>query len=254
VSRAPDRAASCAGEPVSWLRVERYHLGELGDDERAAVAEHLGACDVCAACLGRIREDEKEPLPALAGVVVSKAAAAKRTRDLAPFGARGAVAWIGGLAAAAVLALVLGPLGGGGPAPGGERQPAAEGARQGARVKGGAVAFVLVRDDGARIEGTEGVYRDGDRFKAVVTCPPDGRTGFDLTVTEEGASLVQGAYPLPPATDFACGNGVPLPGAFRLTGGAVQEVCLVWNEEGPVDRQEAPGGRPTLCKRLAPGR
>ena len=118
-----------------------------------------------------------------------------------------------------------------------------------ARIKGGAVAFSLVRDDGERVEGSLGVYRDGDRFKAIVTCPPGGGVGFDVVV-REGA---RESFPLPPAVDLTCGNEVPLPGAFQLTGSADETVCLVWNETGVVDRSANAqvGDRPSLCKRLS---
>jgi hypothetical protein len=118
-----------------------------------------------------------------------------------------------------------------------------------ARVKGGAVAFSLVRDDGERLEGPAGVYRDGDRFKAIVTCPPGGGVAFDVVVREGGRE----SFPLPPAVDLACGNEVPLPGAFQLTGSAEQTVCLIWNETGVVDRSASGPveDRPSLCKHLS---
>ena len=58
-------SARCTGTPVSWLRLERYHLGEIRGRERAVVAEHLAACPACAACLARIEQDDAVALPAL---------------------------------------------------------------------------------------------------------------------------------------------------------------------------------------------
>jgi len=240
MSPVPDRSAPrCVGEPVSWMRLERFHLGAIDGAERAPIADHLAACEACAACLARIREDEAAALPALPSLP-TRLPVKPRMRG-------GMVASLAALAAA--VTVVLGLHGGVGPDidRDGQQAGTGEGARV-ARVKGGAIVFTLVREDGERIEGPEGVYRHGDRFKAVVTCPPGGHVGFDVAVNEGGRS----SYPLPQAVGFACGNEVPLPGAFRLTGGAVETVCLEWNEDGAVDREDLPETRPSLCKRLSP--
>ncbi|MGH7293845.1 MAG: zf-HC2 domain-containing protein, partial [Polyangiaceae bacterium] len=55
----------CTAEPISWLRLERYHLGELRGAERQAIADHLAACEACAACLARIEQDDAVALPVL---------------------------------------------------------------------------------------------------------------------------------------------------------------------------------------------
>jgi hypothetical protein len=153
------------------------------------------------------------------------------------------VAAVGSLAAAAALVLSLRG-----------SKPAATLAQSdpgGNRVKGDAMAFSLVRDDGERIPGTEGVYRDGDRFEAIVTCPPGGNVEFDLVVHDVGGA----SFPLEHARELACGNEVRLPGAFRLTGDAEETVCLVWSEGAPPDREElASRGKSddrALCKVLA---
>jgi len=243
MSHVPDRsAARCVGEPVSWMRLERFHLGEIDGAERTPIAEHLAACEACAACLARIRDDEAVALPELPSLpsLPSRLPVKQRMRG-------GMVASLAALAAAVTVVLGLH----GGVRPGVDRDGQQAGTGEGprvARVKGGAIAFTLVREDGERMEGPEGVYRDGDRFKAVVTCPPGGHVGFDVAVSEGGRS----SYPLPQPVGFACGNEVPVPGAFRLTGGAVETVCLEWNEDGAVDREDLPETRPSLCKRLSP--
>jgi hypothetical protein len=169
----------------------------------------------------------------------------KRTRRnvLSLFPVR-AVAALSALAAGG--ALVLGLRGNG-------HRGESEHARLGeSRVKGDAIGFSLVRDDDERIAGTAGVYRDGDRFKAVVTCPPGARVAFDVVVYDVGGE----SFPLEPAPELACGNDVPLPGAFRLTGDTDETVCLVWAEGHPVDRgalatRTAREGQ-SLCKELSP--
>jgi hypothetical protein len=227
----------CTGEPISWLRLERFHLGEVQGTERDAIAKHLAACPACAACLARIEDDDSRALPPLA---VSRPA---RRSVLSLFPVRAAAA-IGALAAGG--ALVLGLRGNGHR---GELEQARNGAN---RVKGDAIAFTLVREDDERIAGTAGVYRDGDRFKAVVTCPPGANVAFDVVVYDPGGA----SFPLEPARDLACGNEVPLPGAFRLTGDADETVCLAWGDAAAVDRGTLAAHEPAegqgLCKRLSP--
>lgn len=232
----------CTGEPISWLRLERYHLGELAEGERARVAEHLTVCATCAECMERIEADEAVILPALelgagAGRAASVATPAppRRWRLLASAGA---------LAAAAVMVLGIGRTWRGSGTPMTERETAL--------LKGDGMAFVLVREDGQRVVDAQGVFRDGDRFKALVTCPPAMGANFDLVVFDaSGAS-----FPLAPAPGFACGNEVPLPGAFRLTAepGGHETVCVVWTDAEQVDRaalsRNGVASPRSMCKEL----
>jgi hypothetical protein len=237
-------AARCTSEPISWLRLERYHLGEIRVEERVAIEQHLAACPACAACLERIEQDEAVALPALPA-----RAPAKVVRMRWPVQA---VAVVGTLAAAAAVVLAIR----GAHPVDGERPTL-----PGTRVKGDAIAFTLVRDDAGRIEGTEGTYREHDRFKAIVTCPASMSAAggaFDVVVYDTSGV----SFPLEPAGAIACGNEVPIPGAFRLTGPGDETVCLVWDASGAVDRgrlasaTRAPGTAGgtdslTLCKKLS---
>jgi hypothetical protein len=114
-------------------------------------------------------------------------------------------------------------------------------------VKGDAVAFSLVRDDDERIDDATGVFHDGDRFKAVVTCPPPLGATFDLVVYDVAGS----SFPLT-REHVACGNSVPLPGAFRLSGSGEETVCLTWGMER--DRLRAGPPAQALCKHLSASR
>ena len=216
----------CIGEPISWLRLERHHLGELADSERAQIEAHLAACSACASCLAEIeREDAVAllPLPPPGEARALRAEAAReKGRPRARVG-RVVVGVAGVLAAAAAALLSIG---------GSWRNEHRADESRAGRAKGDAIAFTLVRDDGERFERASGVYRDGDRFKAIVTCVPGTGLTFDLVVFDsEGTS-----FPLSPASDLPCGNEVPLPGAFRLTGSGEETVCLVWEEGTLPDR------------------
>jgi hypothetical protein len=226
----------CTGEPVSWLRLERYHLGEVDDAERERTAAHLAECAACASCLAGIRADDGVAFPAISAPPATGA----KVHRLSPAALVSSA--LGAVAAAAAVALALR---GGGTG----RGPMASGLGV-SRVKGNAVAFTLVREDGARIDGDVGVYRDGERFKALVTCAPGAGVSLDLVVYDaEGA-----AFPLQPAPWFSCGNDAPIPGAFRLTGHREEQVCIAWSSTGAVERSAlaaGPGASPQqMCKML----
>lgn len=212
--------ATC-NEPISWLRLERLHLGELDDAEGKTIRAHLASCPACAECLRQIEADG-EP------VSVSRPTEAKPARPkVAVLRFLPAAA---ALAAAAVALVVV---------RGGANNGSIE--RSDNRVKGSTVTLSLVREDGGRIEETMSFYRDGDTFKALVTCPPAMRAGWDLVVYENG----QASFPVAPG-DLTCGNDSPFPGAFRITGRERETVCLVWNEDGPVDRTQLDRSNPSM--------
>lgn len=223
--------ARCIGQPVSWLRLELYQLGEIAETERASIATHLAACPACAACFASI---EREGAVALPPLPVARKVQTGSVASYARLGALGA----GALALAAGVLLGVGAA---------WRHGDAFDPGSAARVKGDVVAFSLVRDDDERIDDARGVFKDGDRFKAVVTCPPSMGLAFDVVVYDaSGAS-----FPLARAR-LACGNNVPLPGAFRLSGSSEETVCLTWG----MEREPLRGGPPAnaLCKRLTASR
>ncbi len=228
--------SACIDRPISWLELERYDLGEVAPAEHARIEAHLRACAACRACheeitAGAVRE--LPPLPARVSVL------SRRT-----IGAR-VFALGGGLALAALV--LLGVRFGG--------APTVVTTGGGGAVKGGGdVVLSLVREGDTAWASEAGVFKSGDRFKALVTCPPSLAASWDLVVIDpSGASL-----PLdPPPGRVACGNEVPLPGAFRLTGLGAVEICLVWSEGGSLDRNAlALGGAsaldhvPHTCQRL----
>jgi anti-sigma factor RsiW len=202
----------CVSEPVSWLRLERYALGEGSTEERSAVAGHLAACEACRACFEKIDADAKTALPPLDLRPPRRSRRAYLVRAAAATGA--------GLALAAAAIVGVGRIGSDGGASG-----------TSGRTKGDAIAFSLVRDDDQLIAEAGGTFRERDRFKALVTCPPGMRARFEVVVFDAtGAS-----FPLEVPADLPCGNDVPIPGAFRVTGAQPVHVCLAWGE-APLDR------------------
>jgi hypothetical protein len=187
---------ACIGEPISWLRLETFAL----ERRDATVREHLAACPACKQCLDEIERDVVA-LPPLA-VPETK----KKDRPWWQFALPLGVA----LAAAAMVLLLLRP-----------RDEREEGI---ARIKGvGVVEIDVVRERGGIIRDDVRTFREGDRFKLVVTCPPDRTAHFAVRVREAGTQTID--RPLQPA-DLVCGNRVVMPGAFTLTGAKANELCV----------------------------
>ena len=187
--------ARCTGEPVSWLRLEQHALAP-----DPSLAQHLEECAACRACFTSIEVDRGRPLPRLGEVAIAAAARRRRLRR-ARFAATGTA-----LAAAAVLVLVL--LG-----RGDENMPG---------IKGGDdLVLDLIRERAGEVVGHPTSYRDGDRFKLVVTCAAPGQVEVAVTVEQAGELFT----PLAPAR-ISCGNRVVLPGAFSLTGTEPARVCV----------------------------
>jgi hypothetical protein len=177
---------TCIDTPISWLRLERFATS--GAD--AQIAAHVAACPACAHCLDEIRTD----VVALPPLAVPE----RRARPWWHFALPVFV-----LAAAALLFIVW------------PRDAMREDA---VRVKGvGELILGIVRERDGVIRDDAMTFREGDRFKIVVTCPPAASAWIDLDVG--------GDHPLP-ATQIACGNRVVVPGAFHLTGRAPNRICV----------------------------
>lgn len=184
---------ACIGEPVSWLRLERF----AADGQDAVVGAHVAACAACQQCLAEIQGD----LVALPPLAVPAKKARRWVTWLAP-----ALS----LAAAAAIAIVV-------------LRPAPEEREDIAHVKGvGDVVLGVVRERGGVIRDDVTTFAPGDRWKLVITCAPGASTRVEVTVTEQGSSRAD--HPLAPAT-IACGNRMVLPGAFTLTGAYPNRVC-----------------------------
>jgi len=203
-------AQACIGEPVSWLRLETFAM----DRRDATVRDHVAACPACKQCLDEIESD----VVALPPLVVP---AKKTTRPWWQFALPAGLA----IAAAAILLLVM--------------RPRTETERANdlgeLRVKGvGIVVIDVVRERGGVIRDDVRTFKDGDRFKIVVTCPPESKAHFELRVREAGTTQID--RPLAPA-DLACGNEVVMPGAFTLTGAKPNELCV--DVTGPSETKTA---------------
>lgn len=184
----------CIGEPISWLRLERYAL----EQRDATIRDHIAACPACKTCLDEITRD----------VVVLRPLVGPRKRRWWPLVA------IPAFAMAAAILFFLRPR---------------EQVEDRVRIKGlGTVELDVVRERNGAI-GDDRTFREGDRFKVIVTCPPENLVRFEVAVTEQGASRAD--RPLAPAR-LLCGNRVAIPGAFTLTGNKPHRVCVRINDAG----------------------
>jgi hypothetical protein len=184
-------------EHVSWLMHERCALGELGEAERAAVERHLSGCERCRQRLGLIQADAR-PMPPLRAP--HQARWARWTRW----------AWIPALAAALGLLWLQ------------------QGGRTGPRAKGDDLVLTVVRERDGRVVEDVRSFAAQDRFHVLLTCPP-GAEVLDLVVLQGGQSY----HPFDVGEPIACGNRVPVPGAFRLSGADPAQICTV-DEEGEL--------------------
>jgi anti-sigma factor RsiW len=236
-------AAGCV--PISWLRLERYHLGELPPAERDAVAGHLDGCGRCRACLEQIRSLGGADLAALPAGLALATAGGAAAAAMAPVGRRGrgftrgarSARWgllgLGGAAAAAAALVLL------------VARPSevVVARRQVIQTKGGEVTFELVRERSGSVAWDAAAFAPQDRFKVLLTCPPPLRLYADLAVVQADGA----AFPAGPAA-ISCGNRVAFPVAFRITGPGPAAVCLSVDQVEPPPRDRLP----TSCIHLDP--
>lgn len=202
-------------EPVSWLRLERYHLGELTPEDAALVERALATSPDTRACLEQIRKPVRlRPLTEPPN---------RKARPTLVTWLRARWPMLSLAAATAGIALFVWVQA----RPGQPVLPA-----RSVRVKGGDVVLGLVRERAGAIDTAPSTFAEGDRFKVLVTCPPDFDGSFDVAVLQDGTA----SFPFPSPESVACGNAVPLRGAFTLTGSASATVCVTWNTD-PNERR-----------------
>jgi hypothetical protein len=224
----PTTAPGCISEPISWLRLEQF----ASSRRDAAIGDHVAACPACRACLDEIERD----VVALPPLAIPEMVAAAPRRRWWTFAVPAGLA----LAAAAILLLVLRP-----------RDAATTLPPDVTQVKGiGRVELDVVRERAGVTRDDVRTYAPGDRWKVVVTCASDETVWADMFVVEAGATRAD--YPLG-AARIACGNQIPLPGAFAITGDKANDVCVRLSTDGVPPRIGGKPGDPDVaCVTLVP--
>lgn len=216
--------ASCVGQPISWLVLEQYALDELPAARASQVSAHLEACELCRDCADSIGASRVALRPlAVAGSTTPKRVSPRRPWWRRPVFAGGLAATL--VATAVVLLWLRTGKHGQGP------QLAQQWPPQRLQVKGGELALALVGDRGGVVRHDPVSFRDGDRFKVLVTCPP-GRSVADVVVAQDGKVF----FPLA-AQSIGCGNRVVLDGAFRVDGASPITICAVVGPPPGLDRR-----------------
>ncbi len=220
--------AACIGEPISWLRLETFAAGARD----ATVAAHLETCPACQRCLDEIRSD----VVVLPPLVVPASAQRPARRPWWQWAAPGLA-----VAAAVAIAIVV------------IRPKAIEPHQVDvASIKGGGTLVLsLVRDREGSIRDDVTTFRDGDRWKVVVTCSPEaGDAPVFVDVSVKASYSVPADFPLAPVR-IACGNHVVVPGAFSVTNdgpGTSYQVCVrVTNGEDRLGRHTPSGLEPNVA-------
>jgi len=115
-------------------------------------------------------------------------------------------------------------------------------------IKGdGELAVALVRERAGEVSADPVGFAAGDRFKVLLTCPPGQRREVVVAVLQDGAA----DFPLQATVE--CGSRVPVPGAFRMTGGGEARVCVVSAAaRALVTGSSVPQGAPCAVLRPVP--
>ncbi len=210
---------STSPEPLSWLVLEQYVLGELDAKTRGVVEAHLGGSPEDRARLESILDDRPELTP----LVVPRRPARRPLRALVV---------LLPMAAAALALLMMRP------------EPLSDHRLVYDGTKGGEVSIVLVSDRAGEAPRT---FALGERFKVLLTCPgwferPLRTFLFQGTETYE---------PLPALPTPGCGNHVPWPGAFSVDGAQPVSLCVTW-ATGTRPRNVAELGDEAVCVILQP--
>jgi hypothetical protein len=117
-------------------------------------------------------------------------------------------------------------------------------------VKGGDVAVELVRERDGSIAWEPTSFAAGDRLQLMVTCAPPLRLHADVAVLQADGPAFPGAPSL-----ITCGNRVPVPPAFRITGPGAAKVCVALDPSAPPSRAglaagDSPAAGAHACLRL----
>jgi hypothetical protein len=205
-------------EPLSWLLLERYALGELPASERARVEAQLAVSESDRARLAELRQ----AATALPDLPAAPRPPARRAR------------WLGmslGLAAAAALLLMM-------------RPQALEHGVMGPAVKGNDISIEILSD---RKAGPARTFSPGERFKLLVSCPPGFPHELRPLVLQGDARFEA----LPRMPVFACGNRIPWPGAFALDGSEEVRVCVLWSDAA-LGAPDPATSESAVCRVLVP--
>lgn len=196
--------------PISWLKLEQYHLGELPDGPAAAIEKHLTDCDECRSCMERIEAGRiLKPLPDVEPVSIWD-------RVRLPLGLVAATALI--LLGLAIYPFVLhrgdGTL------------------EEVVAIRGGESTLTVLRERKESVVENPATYQNGDRFSLRLTTSAT-TVMWDVVVISDEEVYFPMKTPLTPAFH----NQFPFPGAFRLSDTDAVTLCA-FPSDGIDDREK----------------
>lgn len=200
----------CHGQSVSWLKLERYHIGELRAEDQREIASHLSECPLCNQKYQQIITDDR-PLRQLEIKTVSETSSSFRFALMWGLGVTATVA--------ALLFVVV------------RTNPDAPPTFPGSKIsyKGGDTVVTLAREREGRVIYDPQTYRNDDRFRLFLTSPEVGLLPVEVVVFQ-GCDVY---FPYPDRLEIPSGNRVPIAGALRLTGNEKTRVCILLGPDLP---------------------
>ncbi|MCP4605059.1 MAG: hypothetical protein GY847_31805 [Proteobacteria bacterium] len=203
----------CVSQPISWLALEQYRLGDLSKVAQQEIQGHLDQCTTCKANLEHLDTDTRLLKP-------PSVLTLKKPRQYL-LHSRPAIAASVAFAAAALLLIVF---------KWGLEEPKQYTIRPNRiAFKGGEFAMMIARERNGRVKENPTHFAPGDNFSLFVTHPLPEATNWDVVIWQ-GDDVF---FPVSDRPPLPGGNLVPIPQAFRLTGFTPVTICLMIGDQIP---------------------
>lgn len=230
---------NCTQEPISRLKLELYHLGELPAEKRGEIQHHIDTCGACKAALDYIANDDRVMPP------LRIPAPSRQMSFFDTIIRQHLFVWTA-TAAIAVVALFFMILP--------EDNHSFETEQDTlANVKGGDAAIYIVRNRDGVVDENPAAFQEGDRFKIFVTYLGNNPAKWDLAVFQ-GDKVY---FPLTPTNTLPAGARTPLQGALSLDGSEPASICIFVGNNKPdrarlAEEKHNSMSAAAACKTLRP--
>lgn len=229
-------------EHLSWLTLERLHVGDLSPSAADAAQKHLQTCAACQSNLHTITADQR-PLRPLMPAPASAPVFAPHNDALPSMRAPKKRWWVPSVLAAAAAVCVVVVMWPEPPPAYVSQDTVLPTTPHQLTPKGGARTLTVIRERAGLVTAQPQSYRAGDRFRLEVSCSPPAELRWRVEI-KQGQQTFD---PYPEHPPVLCQNNAAIPGAFRMTtGGEPVTICL---QDDPA---AAAANAPRLCVELTP--